>query len=205
MRARLDRAGDGDTVLLHDGLANRRRGLHVLAGWLADNHQRFDFRPLPGCGGGPVTPVEPAIDPAAPEQWHRARIARLYQAYFGRLPDAEGFEYWNHEVATGAPMEEISQSFAIGSEFTRTAVLTDEEFVRHLYRQVLDREAEPEGLAYWLGQLAGGTDRGALMLYFSDGREFVRRSAPTITGDCFQGDPIAAWGCWGAAQPAYDW
>ncbi len=205
MRARLDAAGDGDTILLHDGFSNRRRGLGVLAGWLADNADRFEFRTLPGCDPIPTAVVEPVIDPDHPEQWHRARIARLYLAYFGRLPDDEGFEYWNHEYATGASLAQISYSFAISSEFTRTAVLTDEEFITHVYNQVLQREPDADGFAYWLDQLAGETDRGELVLYFSDGIEFIRTSAPLLTGACHQGDPIEAYRCWAEGLPVYDW
>ncbi|MEM9565664.1 MAG: polysaccharide deacetylase family protein [Actinomycetota bacterium] len=208
MRARLDSAGDGDTILLHDGFANRRRGLAVLAGWLAANHDRFRFETLPGCGV-PTPIAEPAFDPDQPEQWHRARIARLYLAYFGRLPDADGWEYWNREFSTGASMGQISDSFAVSAEFTRTSVMTDEEFVTHIYRMVLDRQPDEEGFAYWLDQLAGGLDRGDLVLYFSDGTEFVRTSAPLLTGSCHDGDPAsdprAAYGCWVAGLPTYDW
>ncbi len=209
MRARLDAAGDGDTVLLHDGFSNRRRGLAVLAGWLADSHDRFRFEALPGCGGGPLPIVEPAFDPDAPERWHRVRIARLYLAYFGRLPDGEGWEYWNREYSTGASMAQISDSFAISAEFTRAAVMTDDEFVTHVYRMVLGRQPDPDGFAYWLDQLAGGLSRGELVLHFSDGIEFVRTSAPTLTGDCHGGDPTAdpgaAYRCWVGGLPAYDW
>ncbi len=205
MLARLNAATDGDTVLLHDGFANRRRGLAVLAAWLDANRDRFEFRTLPGCDPIPTKVVEPVMDSEHPEQWHRARIARLYLAYFGRLPDAEGWEYWNREYATGVSLAVISNSFAVSSEFTRTSVLTDEEFVTHVYRQVLKRDPDPEGFAYWLEQLAGRTDRGDLVLYFSDGIEFIRTSAPVLAGACDQGDPIEAYRCWAERLPAYDW
>ncbi len=205
MRAQLDAAGDGDTVLLHDGFANRRRGLAVLTAWLDDNRDRFEFRTLPGCEPRSTAIVEPALDPNQPEQWHRARIARLYLAYFDRLPDAEGWEYWNRQHATGQTLGEISYWFTEGSEFKRTAVLTDEEFVAFVYRRVLDREPDADGFAYWLDQLAGDLDRGELMLYFSDGAEFIRTSAPTLTGDCHQDDLAAAYRCWADGLPTYTW
>lgn len=209
MRARLNAAADGDTVLLHDGFSNRARGLAVLAAWLDDNRHRFDFATLPGCAPRPTVPVEPALNPEQPEQWHRARIARLYLAYFDRLPDADGWEYWNRQHASGQSLAEISYWFTEGSEFKRTAVFTDEEFVTFVYRQVLDRDPDAEGFAYWLDQLAGDLDRGELMLYFSDGAEFVRTSAPALTGQCHQGDTPAevtdAYRCWTATLPAYDW
>jgi peptidoglycan/xylan/chitin deacetylase (PgdA/CDA1 family) len=210
MRARLDAASNGDTVLLHDGFSNRRRGLAVLSAWLDDNADRFEFRTLPGCDPRPsslddVAVVEPALNPEHPEQWHRARIARLYLAYFDRLPDADGWEYWNRQHTTGQTLGEISYWFTEGSEFKRTEILTDEEFVTFVYRQVLNRDPDADGFAYWLDQLAGDLNRGELMLYFSDGAEFIRTSAPTLTGDCHQGDTIAAYRCWVATLPTYDW
>lgn len=204
MLARLNAAGAGDTVLLHDGYSNRRRGLAVLTAWLAANHDRFEFRPLPGCGGERPL-VEPALDPTHPEQWHRARIARLYLAYFGRLPDAEGFEYWNRQFTAGSSLADISYSFAVSSELARLDLGTDEDFVRHVYDRVLQREPDAAGFAYWLDQLGGETDRGELVLYFSDGVEFIRRSAPALTGACYQGEPVSAYRCWAEGLPAYDW
>ncbi len=208
MRRQLDRSSDGDTVLMHDGFSRRTRGLRVLRGWLADNHDRFDFQVLPGCLGDPVTPpvpVEPPMDENAPQSWHRFQIARLYSAYFDRSPDAEGWEYWNLEHAQGMELAEISYWFAQSSEFNRSATLDDEAFVAFVYSEVLDREPDAEGFAYWLDQLAGETDRGELVLYFSESDEYIERTTARLTGDCFGASVEASYRCWADQLPTYNW
>lgn len=205
MRRQLDRAADGDTILLHDGFSPRPRSLRVLAGWLADNHDRYDFRVLPGCDGVPVPPVEPAMDDDAPETWHRFRIARLYRAYFDRAPDPEGWEFWIREHAAGASLADISWSFADSSEFTAAGALDDEAFVRFVYAQVLDREPDDDGFTYWLDQLAGDTDRGELVLFFSDSEEYIARTLAVQTGDCHDGDVVTSHRCLAERLPSYNW
>lgn len=195
MMRELNRASDGDTILMHDGFSRRPRGLAVLRSWLAVHADRYDFAVLPGCDVPPAPPVEPAMDPANPQGWHRFQIARLYRAYFDRHPDAEGWDYWNTEFTNGSSLADISYYFAQSSEFNRSATLDDEEFVRFVYTNVLDRAPDPEGFAYWVDQLAAGTERGELVLYFSEGIEYVTRTAPVITGDCYQGSVEASYRC----------
>ncbi|MGF1600198.1 MAG: polysaccharide deacetylase family protein [Acidimicrobiales bacterium] len=198
MRRQLDRVGDGDTVLLHDGGLHRSRGLAVLGRWLAANHDRFDFRPLPGCGG---VVSEAPFDPAHPERWHRFQIARLYRAYFDRAPDPDGWDYWNEQFSRGLSPIGISHWFARSSEFALLGERSDTELVTFVYRQILDREPDPDGLTYWVGELARGLDRGALVYYFSESDEFIVRSAPMLTGGCYSGEFGSSYACWAAQLP----
>ncbi len=203
MRAQLDRAANGRVVLMHDGGGDRSRGLRVLSQWLAANRDRFEFRTLPGCGG---RLVEPPLDPARPQDWHRFRIARLYRAWFGREPDAAGWEYWSKVVAQGRSMAEISEWFAQSSELALTAgPLSDGQVVTLVYQRVLNREPDPDGHAYWAGQLARGLTRGRLMLGFSDSEEYVFVTLPALTGPCANGDVVASYRCRAAQLPAYSW
>ena len=193
MMRELNKASDGDVILMHDGFSGRSRGLAVLQSWLAVNADLFDFRVLPGCH---EEPTEPSIDPANPAGWHRFQIARLYRAYFDRQPDAEGWEYWSEQFISGATLAEISFWFAQSSEFNRSTELDDQGFVQFVYANVLDREPDAEGFGYWLGQLGVNVDRGELVLYFSESAEFTDRTAPVITGDCYQGDTAGAYRCY---------
>ena len=202
MRRQLDRAGPGDTVLMHDGFSSRSRGLAVLSGWLADNHDRFDFRALPGCGG---RLVEPPFDPANPQGWHRFQIARLYRAYFGRAPDAEGWEYWSRIHAEGHSLIDISHWFALSSELARQGHLDDDAFVAFVYRQVLGRDPDPEGGRYWADQLAAGMSRGELMIYFSESEESIAATVAAITGPCLGATIDDSYRCLAATLPTYHW
>jgi peptidoglycan/xylan/chitin deacetylase (PgdA/CDA1 family) len=210
MRRQLDRASDGDTILMHDGFSRRPRGLAVLRSWLAASADDYDFQVLPGCDAPPVVEeppapaVEPVMDPENPQGWHRFQIARLYGAYFDREPDAEGWAYWNREFTNGSSLANISYSFAQSSEFNKSATLDDEEFVAFVYANVLDREPDPEGFDYWIDQLAGETDRGELVLYFSEGVEYISRTAEAMTGDCYDGSVAGSYRCWAETLPPLD-
>jgi hypothetical protein len=202
MRRELDKVGDGDTVLMHDGSSPRPRGLAVLEQWLAGNHDRFEFRALPGCGG---QLVEPALDPAQPQRWHRFQIARLYRAYFDRAPDAAGWEYWSRVYSQGHPLTAISDLFATSSELGLRGEMTDDELVVFVYRHVLDRAPDEGGRRYWLGELERGLTRGELIVWFSESDEYVARTVEVMAGDCYDGTVAGSYRCWAGTLPSYDW
>ncbi len=108
-------------------------------------------------------------------------VARLYEAYFDRAPDAAGFDYWAGELASGrADLDGISTFFANSPEFVSIYGSDNDaaDFVRLVYRNVLGRSADAEGLAFWVSQLRDGDlTRGAVMLNFSESPEFVALTA----------------------------
>ena len=111
---------------------------------------------------------------------HVAPVARLYWAYFGRTPDLGGVRYWAQRHRDGRRLGAVSQQFATSTEFaTKTGRLTDEQFVRHIYTDVLGRPADPDGLWFWTARLSSGrATRGDVMVQFSESTEYRR-----LTGD----------------------
>jgi hypothetical protein len=108
--------------------------------------------------------------------------ARLYGAYFGRLPDPTGLRYWMAKRASGTTVARMSAVFADSSEFKRTyGSLTNRQFVELVYRNVLGRAGDPSGVTYWTGKLdRRATSRGHLMASFSESSEHVRRRGPEV-------------------------
>lgn len=120
---------------------------------------------------------------AAPEFEARiAPVARLYWAYFDRIPDTEGLLHWIAETSDGVALGEISQVFAGSPEFDAAyGSLSDEEFVRLVYRNVLDREPDAEGEAFWTGRLHDKTaTRGQVMVGFSESPEYSAALASKV-------------------------
>src|SRR5690606_3484070 len=78
--------------------------------------------------------------------------ARLYRAYFDRLPDAEGLDYWANLLKTGAAdYNAISSAFVKSDEFQAVYEgLSDEGMVTKFYQNVLGREPDDQGKAYWI-------------------------------------------------------
>ncbi len=117
-------------------------------------------------------PVNPTF---ATEDATKASLFRLYCSYFLRNPDPDGFGYWYQTFSSGAVgLNEISNLFATSKEFGLTyGSLSNEAFINLVYRNVMERQAEPEGFRYWLGKIEQGVlTRGEVMFYFSQSEEF---------------------------------
>ncbi|MDH3293903.1 MAG: DUF4214 domain-containing protein [Acidimicrobiia bacterium] len=112
----------------------------------------------------------------------RAQVARLYLAYFGADPDDQGMEHWSSMLISGArSLQSISDGMAQSPQFTnRYGNLTNAEFVKLIYRNVLNRAADSAGLKHWTTVLDSGTSRGAVMVNFSESAEFQEKVADRV-------------------------
>lgn len=120
----------------------------------------------------------------------RHSVQRLYLAYFGRQPERGGHNYWAAEYGSGRrSLQSISQFFALSDEFrTRYGSLSNTQFVRLVYRNVLGRSADPSGEAFWVAKLNRGASRGSVMVGFSESLEFQRK-----TNTVSPAPPAPAW------------
>jgi hypothetical protein len=104
-------------------------------------------------------------------------IAELYVAYFNRIPDSEGMNYWLKQFKSGASIETIGKSFyaaAISPTFSAltgySSTMSNVDFIRTIYKNVLGRnEVDQGGLDYWSTALSkpegtsGAETRGTLI------------------------------------------
>lgn len=104
-------------------------------------------------------------------------VARLYEAFFLRRPDAEGIAYWVDLNQQGLTLPEIAGYFADSEEFRlRYGSLSTAEYLQLVYRNVLVREPDAGGLQYWTNLMdSGQLDKGGTMTWFSEGAEFGGR------------------------------
>jgi hypothetical protein len=107
-----------------------------------------------------------------------ARVWRLYQAFFLRQPDQQGFDHWFGVRARGAGLSDIAYSFASSREFqSRYGNLGHGQFVDLVYRNVLCRTADAEGRAYWTDMLTSGRlTRWDMVIGFVELREYLTRT-----------------------------
>ena len=100
-------------------------------------------------------------------------VQRLYKTALDRRSDDQGLDYWckklNDKTIT---YEKCAESFVNSKEFINKN-LSDEEYIKTLYRMFLDREADETGMKEWLGKLDKGLTRNDLLLYFSYSPEFT--------------------------------
>jgi hypothetical protein len=131
---------------------------------------------------GELSPVRYIIDKAIHSGFavERAPVMRLYWAFFHREPDLNGFDYWTGKKEGGASLNSIAQSFAKSSEFGNTyGSLSNSDFVKLVYQNVLGRSPDAGGLAHWVAKLdSKALTRGAVMVQFSESSEGVRVIAP---------------------------
>ncbi len=132
-------------------------------------------KPLPG-------KQAPVVVSSTDRVARRAAIARLYLAYFGRLPDEDGMAFWSEQVIGGSrSLNSVSQALAQSRQFVNQyGRLSNRQFVELAYKNVLDRSADANGLDHWVGVLDRGGGRGAVMVSFSESAEFKRRSAKQV-------------------------
>jgi hypothetical protein len=107
-----------------------------------------------------------------------APIARLYFAYFLRIPDYPGLTYWIDQFRGGRSLDSISDFFSGSAEFrNRYGGLTNSAFVVLVYNNVLGRAPETQGFEFWVNQLNAGTfSRGQMMAFFAESEEYQRLS-----------------------------
>ena len=101
-------------------------------------------------------------------------VFRLYNAAFARLPDAQGLENWIDGNSTGGMTYAASaEEFASSQEFQNRygSNSSDTKFIGTLYNNVLGRSPDSAGFAHYQDLLAGGKERGALLLDFSESPE----------------------------------
>ena len=104
-----------------------------------------------------------------------AKMFRLYNAAFARFPDASGLEYWIDKYSSGTnDSRSVASSFLVSEEFKTLygEDVSDETYINNLYKNVLGRDADSEGLDYWLGQLNSGSEtRYEVLLGFAESTE----------------------------------
>jgi len=104
-----------------------------------------------------------------------AKMFRLYNAAFKRLPDSDGLKYWITQYTSGANDDRaVAQSFLVSDEFAERygSNVTNAKYVETLYVNVLGRDYDQEGYNYWLGNLNNGTEtRYELLLGFAESAE----------------------------------
>ena len=103
-----------------------------------------------------------------------APVVRLYFAYFLRIPDYAGLNFWLGSRRSGTSLDAISANFAGSAEFqSRYGSLDNAQFVTLIYQNVLGRPADAQGQAFWTAELdSGRRTRGQVMLYFSESAEY---------------------------------
>ncbi|UOD51414.1 DUF4214 domain-containing protein [Orrella daihaiensis] len=98
---------------------------------------------------------------------------RLYQTALDRSADQGGAQYWLDTIDAGLNTYfDTATYFLQSSEFqSKYGTLDNEEFVNQMYQNAFNRNAEQEGLDYWLGVLNDGAQRAEVVAYIAGSTE----------------------------------
>ncbi|MBR2750410.1 MAG: DUF4214 domain-containing protein [Clostridiales bacterium] len=119
-------------------------------------------------------------------------VERLYTVALGRPSEKEGKEYWVKEITNGNKTGADCGLFFLTSEEFNNRGLSIENFVETLYQTFFGRASEPNGKAYWVGELKSGRKSRADVIWgFIDSKEWcnicadygVKSGAPTAKAE----------------------
>ncbi len=93
---------------------------------------------------------------AAPQ--YNAAVQEAYVAFYGRPADPSGLAYWTDKLAAAkGNLAEIIQAFGSSAEATALyGSKSNLDAINTLYQQIFGRDADPEGLLYYNGELLAG-------------------------------------------------
>ena len=122
--------------------------------------------------------------------------AQLYRSYFGamgRLPDEGGYNWWLGEIEAGRhTLQSMAAGFVDSSEFKSLAdtdnsgVISNEEFILHMYNGVFGRAPDTGGLAWWVGQLDTETKtQPDAFISMTQSNEYVELTVGTVADMMF--------------------
>jgi hypothetical protein len=108
--------------------------------------------------------------------YSRNYVQKAYVAYYGRPADPGGLTYWAKRMdAEGQSLNAIIGAFGYSDEFNRRyGGLSNTALVTKIYQQALNRDPDPAGLNWYVGELQAG-----------------RRTLQTITLDVLNGATTA--------------
>jgi hypothetical protein len=176
---------------------------HLADGWLSPGGGRQDTPASPAppaagpSGGIPQDNNVPQVPDAVwdPQKLPQAAllvgkstehyqefVTQAYARFLHRQPDAQGLTYWvtlmqlyetsNH--TQGLRQEQIEAGFIASPEYEGRYGGVGEAWLRGVYRDLLGRDADPNGTAYWLAQLEAGVSPAQVALGFTASDERLR-------------------------------
>lgn len=167
----------------------------------------------PLAGGGAASAEVPGLSHTATAcEADTDSMARLYRAAFDRDAEVDGFDFWADQYVFGTwNYLDIARQFVHSPEFRdKYGELDDAALVRQLYRNVLGREGDAEGIAFWEAEMqrwrAGEVDHNGtlvvdpqarLLARFSESPENIERTGTTqpALGPFNEGRAEVTFGC----------
>jgi hypothetical protein len=177
--------GSGKDTATYDAKLENYKITHDAAGWHVS-----DQRSGSGTDGNDTLQgveqlrfADQAVALDVPAEAVESQAYRLYRAAFDRTPDSGGLGYWIARLEQGASLMGVADGFAHSQEFVDLygSAPNNADIVTRLYHNILHREPDPTGYAYWLGIL--DTRQAPLhyvLAFFSESEENIKAVAEVV-------------------------
>lgn len=112
-----------------------------------------------------------------------AQAYRFYRAVFDREPDSAGLGYWISVMDQGQSVRQVAYGFSTSQEFADTygSAPTNAEVLNRVYTNILHRDPDQAGYAYWLDILdQKKADLPSVLAFFSESVENQGETAALI-------------------------
>lgn len=130
------------------------------------------------------------------DEWVGVIVDGLYESTLGRGPDPSGRAHWIEVIRAGATPAEVAASFYASDEYYRRSGGTAAAWIRDLYAEILEREADAGGLAFWVGRTVA-VPRAAIALDFYQSLESRRDRVAALFDHLLGRAPDAGgWSYW---------
>jgi hypothetical protein len=177
--------GSGKDTATYGGKLENYRITHDAAGW----HVADQRSGSASDGNDTLQGVEKlsfadqAVALDVPTDAVESQAYRLYRAAFDRDPDFGGLGYWITRLEQGASLLGVADGFAHSQEFADLygSAPTNADIVTRLYHNILHREPDAGGYAYWLGILDNKqAPLHYVLAFFSESEENIKAVAEVV-------------------------
>jgi hypothetical protein len=189
--------GAGRDVAIYGGKIENYKITHDTAGWhVADQRSTYDADgkdTLQGVEKLSFADQVVALD--VPADALESQAYRLYRAAFDRDPDFGGLGYWIGRLGQGASLRDVADGFAHSQEFIDLygSAATNADIVNRLYHNILHRDPDPGGYAYWLGILDNKqAPLNWVLAFFSESQENIDTVAEVVGSNGIAYTPYGA-------------
>lgn len=99
-------------------------------------------------------------------------VNRLYTQALGRNGEEDGLNHWCRTIQEKVKTpEQVAESFILSQEFNNKN-LSNEEYVKVLYRTFMGREYDQAGFEHWMNEMKNGCSRENILHRFATSSEF---------------------------------
>ncbi len=108
------------------------------------------------------------------DEYRGLDVDRTFTRFLRRTVDPSGRTYWINSIGNGKALWRFRAQLFGSNEYFTKAGGTNAAYLDRVYFDVLGRQIDPSGKAYWGKKLDNGADRGSVALNFINSSEFRR-------------------------------